>query len=105
MGKKLSQFEIATRDILRKGVTEFAADQVRKGVGYLEIEKLLKQEGIVDHNGRAFHNAIISKMVVDAYPELRKRKPNKKKTEPNLTKEEIVAKSMNNLAEALRSIK
>lgn len=74
MAKHLSVSQKEARDLLRKGAIDYAAGRRRQGVEYKDIENELKAAGVVDHNGKPFHNANLSKGVADTYPELRKRK-------------------------------
>lgn len=96
--KKLSDTKTLLRNSIEQAVTEYAAIKVKAGVDYPTIEQDLKTKGIVDHNGKFFHNAKISAMVVDEFPELRQRE---KKVEITSTEDRIL-RSLDTLIKLLK---
>lgn len=51
---------------------DVAAALAGQGLKYKIIEKILKDKGIINQNGKPYHNATISSNVVNKYPSLRR---------------------------------
>jgi len=100
-GKKLSDTKTSLRNTIEQAVAEYAATKVKAGVDYPTIEQDLKTKGIVDYNGKFFHNAKISAMVIKKFPELRQRKERVKKVKATST-DKAILRSLDTLAKLLK---
>jgi hypothetical protein len=96
----MSKSKIELRDIMASAVAKHTATLVKEGKTYTEIENILKQEGIVDHNGKPFHNAKLSSLVLKEYPELRQR-TRKSKTKEIVSQQDRIEASLKKLQQLI----